>query len=208
MFYDTETNAHGLPHDPVKAIVAPRPIGWISSVSAAGAVNLAPYSFFNMFASAPPIVGFSSEGLKDSVSFIAETKEFVCNLATYDLRDAVNATSAPLPRGSSEFEHAGLETAPSRLVKPPRVKASPAALECRLVSIQELETHDGRKLDRWLVLGQVVGVHIDDRFIVNGRFDMAGAGTIARCGYADYIVADHVFSLSRPKGGGGNFSGT
>ena len=200
MFYDTETNGHGLPHDPIKAIVAPRPIGWVSSLGPDGAVNLAPYSYFNIFASNPPIVGFSSEGLKDSVSFIAQTKEFVCNLVSWDLRDAMNATSAPLPRGESEFVHAGLETAPSRLVAPPRVKASPASLECRLVSIQELTTADGRKLDRWLVLGHVVGVHIDESCIVNGRFDITMAKTIARCGYADYVVADEVFSITRPKG--------
>ncbi len=201
MFYDTESNGHGLSHDPIKAIVAPRPIGWISALGPNGEVNLAPYSFFNIFASNPPIVGFSSEGMKDSVSFIAQTKEFVCNLATYDLRNEMNATSAPLPRGESEFVHAGLETAPSRLVKPPRVKASPAALECKLVSIQELETSDGRKLDRWLVLGHVVGVHIDEGCLVNGRFDITAAKTIARAGYADYVLADDVFSITRPKGG-------
>jgi len=202
MFYDTASNAHGLPHDPFKAIIAPRPIGWISSVDSNGAVNLAPYSFFNAFSSRPPIVGFASEGRKDSVAFIEETREFVCNLVTYDLRDAMNATSAPLPRGSSEFVHAGLEEAPSRLVKAPRVKASPVALECRLIQIIELTDSDGQAVNSFLVLGHVVGLHIDEAFIRDGRFDLVAAGTIARCGYSDYTKADDLFSITRPKGGG------
>ena len=201
MFYDTATNAHGLPHDPFKAIVAPRPIGWISAVDAKGAVNLAPYSFFNAFSSRPPIVGFASEGRKDSVAFIEETREFVCNLVTYDLRDAMNTTSAPLPRGTSEFIHAGLEEAPCRLVKAPRVKASPVALECKLVDIIQLKDSDGQAINSFLVLGHVVGVHIDEAFIKDGRFDLVAAGTIARCGYADYAKADDLFSITRPKGG-------
>lgn len=199
MFYDTITYGHGLPHDPLKAIVAPRPIGWISSLNKAGELNLAPYSFFNAFSSRPAIVGFSSEGRKDSVSFVEETGEFVCNLATWDLRAAMNATSAPLARGKSEFEHAGLEQEPSRLVKPPRVKGVPAALECKLVQIVQLRTHDGEALDTHLVLGQVVGVYIDDAFITpEGRFDTVKARPIARCGYADYAVVDGVFALERP----------
>ena len=201
MFYTTDSNAHGLPHDPFKAIVAPRPIGWISSCGADGSVNLAPYSFFNAFSSRPPIVGFSSEGRKDSVANIAETREFVCNLVNFDLREAMNATSAPLPRGKSEFVHAGLETAPSRLVAPPRVKASPAALECRLVDIVQLSDSDGNRLNSWLVLGHVVGVHIDEAYLVDGRFDLVRAGTIARAGYMDYVPAERVFAIKRPPGG-------
>ena len=201
MFYDTKTNGHGLPHDPFKAIVAPRPIGWISSMGADGSVNLAPYSFFNAFSSRPPIVGFASEGPKDSVSFIAETREFVCNLVTFDLRDAMNATSAPLPRGTSEFVHAGHETAPSKMVKPPRVKASPVALECKLIEIKQLSDSDGNSVNSFLVLGHVVGIHIDEAFIRDGRFDILAAGTIARCGYTDYAVVDDVFSITRPQGG-------
>ncbi len=201
MFYDTQTNGHGLPHDPFKAIVAPRPIGWISSLGADGSVNLAPYSFFNAFSSRPPIVGFASEGPKDSVSFIAETREFVCNLVTFDLRNEMNATSAPLPRGTSEFIHAGLETAPSTLVKPPRVKASPVALECKLVEIKELTDSDGNSVNSFLVLGHVVGIYINEAFIKDGRFDIVAAGTIARCGYTDYAVVDDLFSITRPKGG-------
>ena len=146
MFYDTVSYAHGLPHDPIKAIIAPRPIGWISAMSSDGAVNLSPYSFFNAFSTRPTIVGFGSEGMKDAVSFIAQTREFVCNLATYDLRDQMNMTSAPLARGTSEFEHAGLEREASQLVKPPRVKGVAAALECRLVDILRLKTSDGDEL--------------------------------------------------------------
>jgi len=201
MFYDTQTNGHGLPHDPFKAIVAPRPIGWISSLGADGSVNLAPYSFFNAFSSRPPIVGFASEGPKDSVSFIAETREFVCNLVTFDLRNEMNATSAPLPRGTSEFIHAGLETAPSTLVKPPRVKASPVSLECKLVEIKELTDSDCNSVNSFLVLGHVVGIYINEAYIKEGRFDIVAAGTIARCGYTYYAVVDDLFSITRPKGG-------
>jgi flavin reductase (DIM6/NTAB) family NADH-FMN oxidoreductase RutF len=191
-----------LPHDPLKAIVAPRPIGWISAMSCSGALNLSPYSFFNLLSSPPtPVVVFSSEGRKDAVSFIEETGEFTCSLATMDLAQPMNLTSAPLPRGHSEYDFAGLETAPSELVRPPRVKASPAALECKLLSITELSDLNGRKLDRFMVLGQVVSVYIDERCLVGGRFDMTVARTIARCGYADYAVVDSLFSLQRPPGG-------
>ena len=141
MFYETSKNDHGLPYNPFKAIVAPRPVGWITSMSARGEINLAPYSFFNGIASHPPMVMFSSEGRKDSVTFIAETKEFVCNLATFDLRLAMNETSATLPRGTNEMEAAGLAAAPCRIVKPPRVAASPCALECKLLQIVPLADH-------------------------------------------------------------------
>ena len=198
MFYETAKNDHGLPYDPLKAIVAPRPIGWISSVSAKGEVNLAPYSFFNAFSTRPPIVGYSSEGPKDSVAFVEETREFVCNLVTYELRDAMNATSAPLARGTNEMEAAGIKAAPSRLVKPPRVADSPCALECRLMQIIQFDDLDGRKLNRFLVVGMVVGVHIEDRFIRNGMVDTAAMKPIARCGYHDYSLVDEVFSLVRP----------
>jgi flavin reductase (DIM6/NTAB) family NADH-FMN oxidoreductase RutF len=132
MFYDTAKNDHGLPRDPFKAIVAPRPIGWITSMSAKGEINLAPYSFFNAVSDQPPIVLFSSEGPKDSLVFIEETKEFVCSLATFELRAAVVHTSAQFARGVNEMEQADLVPAPCRLVRPPRVAASPCALECKL----------------------------------------------------------------------------
>jgi flavin reductase (DIM6/NTAB) family NADH-FMN oxidoreductase RutF len=191
-----------LPHDPLKAIVAPRPIGWISALSARGELNLSPYSFFNLMSSPPtPIVMFASEGKKDAVSFVAETGEFTCSLATFDMAQQMSLTSAPLPRGQSEYPFAGLETAPSVIVKPPRVKGTPAALECKLLSITELNDLDGRRIDRFMVLGQVVSVYVDERFVFDGKFDIVAARTIARCGYADYSVVDSIFSIERPPGG-------
>jgi len=201
-FYEPRLG-HGLPHDPFKAIVAPRPIGWISTVDAEGRVNLAPYSFFNAFNTKPPVVGFCSEGPKDSVTNAEATGEFVCNLATRELAEAMNATSASLPRGQSEMEFAGLAAAPSRLVKPPRVAASPAALECRVTQIVVLTGLDGAAYGSRLVLGEVVGVHIDPNFLVDGRFDTAAARPIARCGYrGDYAEVSSLFEMLRPAGGG------
>ena len=198
MFYDARKNDHGLPHDPVKAIIAPRPIGWITSMSAKGEINLAPYSFFNGVSSRPSVVMFSSEGRKDSLAFIIETKEFVCNLATWDLRDAMNKTSAPMARGVNEMEQAGLAAAPSRLVKPPRVAASPCALECQLLQIVPINDIEGRSIDCHVVFGQVIGVHIDDKFIKNGLLDTAAMKPIARCGYHNYAVVESEFRLVRP----------
>src|SRR5918998_3976203 len=131
MFYETAANAHGLPHDPFKALVAPRPIGWITAMSSKGEVNLSPYSFFNAVSDQPPMVAFSSQGRKDALTFIEETGEFVCNLATFDLREAMNETSAPLARGENEMTLAGLTPAPSRLAQPPPGAQGPAALECK-----------------------------------------------------------------------------
>jgi flavin reductase (DIM6/NTAB) family NADH-FMN oxidoreductase RutF len=199
MFYEPDKrDLSVLRHDPFKAIVAPRPIGWITSISAKNEVNLAPYSYFNGINSRPALVMFASEGRKDSVSFIEQTGEFVCNLATWDLREAMNITSAPLPRGVNEMSHAGLEAAPSRLVKQPRVAASPCALECKLIKIVAMETADGKPVDCHVVFGQVVGVHIDDRFIVDGLLDTAAMKPIARCGYDQYAVVESVFSMQRP----------
>jgi flavin reductase (DIM6/NTAB) family NADH-FMN oxidoreductase RutF len=199
MFYDTAKNDHGLPRNPFKAIVAPRPIGWITSMSAKGEINLAPYSFFNAVSDEPPIVLFSSEGPKDSLVFVEETREFVCSLATYDLRNAVVETSGLFPRGVNEMKEAGLAPAPSRLVRPPRVAASPCALECKLLQVINVADLDGKPSHRHVVFGQVVGIHIDDRFIKDGRLDTAAMAPIARCGYADYAVVDKVFSIARPK---------
>lgn len=199
MFYETAKNDHGLPYDPLKAIIAPRPIGWITSMAANGDINLAPYSYFNAFSTRPPIVGFSSESRKNSVDLVEETKEFVCNLATWDLRDAMNATSATLPRGVNEMQVAGLEAAPSRLVKPPRVADSPCALECKWLQTLQLRDLEGGEIGRYLVIGQVVGIHIDDRYVTNGMLDTAAMRPIARCGYHDYAVVESVFSLVRPQ---------
>ena len=198
MFYEPDKrDTRLLRHDPFKAIVAPRPIGWITSMSAKGEINLAPYSYFNGVNSKPNVVMFSSEGVKDSVSFIEETKEFVCSLATWELREQMNATSAPLARGVNEMERAGLKPAPSRLVKPPRVAASPCALECRLIKIVPIDI-GGQAIDCHVVFGHVVGVHIEDRFVTDGRLDTAAMQPIARCGYDQYAVVQQVFSMTRP----------
>jgi flavin reductase (DIM6/NTAB) family NADH-FMN oxidoreductase RutF len=197
MFYETRTRPP-LPHDPFKAIVAPRPIGWISTVDAQGRHNLAPYSFFAALASNPPIVGFSSEGLKDTPANAMATREFVFNLATAPLALAMNATSEHVPRGVNEFDLSGLEMAPCRLVRPSRVARSPAALECKVVHMLELHDVDGRPTDRHVVIGQVVGVHIDDRYLKDGRFDTAAAQPLARCGYRDYAIVTEIFELLRP----------
>jgi flavin reductase (DIM6/NTAB) family NADH-FMN oxidoreductase RutF len=197
VFYEPK-NGHGLRFDPFKAIVAPRPIGWISTVDADGRPNLAPFSFFNAMASRPDMIGFTSEGLKHSPRNARDTGEFVFNLATLPLATAMNMTSSELPDGTNEFEFAGLEMAPSRLVQAPRVAASPAALECRVVHFTEFRDVDGRSTDRYLVVGQVVGVHIDEMFIQDGRFDSIRAQTIARCGYRDYVVVENRFEMLRP----------
>jgi flavin reductase (DIM6/NTAB) family NADH-FMN oxidoreductase RutF len=204
MFYETgKRDKAALPHDPFKAIIAPRPIGWISTRARDGRVNLAPYSFFNAFASAQaPIVGFSSEGFKDSAAFAQESGEFVFNLATQDLMQAMSLTSAPLARGDSEFEHAGLTMAPCRLVAAPRVAEAHASLECKLSEVIRLKRHTGEALDNFLLLGEVVAFHIDDAMIRDGRFDTAAARPLARCGYQDYAVTDRLIALARPAGGG------
>lgn len=165
MFYTEDEGCAPLSFDPFKAIIAPRPIGWISTVDAQGRPNLAPYSFFNAVSSRPNMIGFSSDGLKHSARNAKETGEFVFNLATLDLMKQMNRTSETVADGVNEFELAGLEMAPCKLVRPPRVAAAAAALECRLVSCNELVDLEGRPTNRWWVVGQVVATHIDDRFI-------------------------------------------
>ena len=197
-FYEPRLG-HGLPHDPFKAIVAPRPIGWISSVDPQGRVNLAPYSFFNALCDTPPIVGFSSSGRKDSQRNIEATGEFVANLATRAHAQAVNLTSAPVAHGIDEMALAGLTAAPCRLVKPPRVADAPAALECKLLLTLPLKDLDGRPTTNTLILGQVVGVHIDNSLLKDGIFDITAARTIARCGYrGDYAEVTSLFEMLRP----------
>jgi flavin reductase (DIM6/NTAB) family NADH-FMN oxidoreductase RutF len=201
IFYEPDARDRTLlPHDPFKALVAPRPIGWVSTIGAGGEVNLAPYSFFNAVCDRPPMVMFSSSGMKDSAAFAHETREFAWNLATYALREAMNATSAHLPRGVSEFAHAGLSMAPSRLIGVPRVAESPVALECRVTQTWELVDVDGAPTDRHVVVGQVVGVHLDEQFIDDaGQVDTAALSPIARCGYTDeYAVVSALFRMARP----------
>ena len=194
-------NGHRLPHDPLNAIVAPRPIGWVSSVSADGVPNLAPYSFFNLFNYSPPLIGFSSMGWKDSVANIAATGEFVWNLVTRDLGDAMNATAANVAADVDEFALAGLATLPSTMVKPPRVAASRAQFECKVTQIVRLETKEGRELDQWLVLGEAVAIHIDPAMLEDGVYQTARAQPILRGGGpADYftITEDALFKMRRP----------
>ncbi len=200
MFYEPgRIDRSILAHDPFKSLVAPRPIGWISTVSVRGEVNLAPYSFFNAIGEGPPLLAFSSNGPKDSATFAGEVREFVWNLVTWDLREAMNETSAPLPRGVSEFERAGLTMAPSRLVTPPRVAESPCAMECKVVHAVELTDVDGQPADQFLVVGQVVGVHLDESAIIDGAVDTGRLRPVARCGGpGDYAVVESTFVMLRP----------
>ncbi len=191
---------HGLPHNPFKAIVAPRPIGWISSIDKQGRVNLAPYSFFNAFSDTPPILGFCTSGeRKDSVNNIEATGEFVANLVGANLLEAMNITSASVAPGVDEMLLANLVSAPSVCVKPPRVADAAAALECKLIQIMQLTDASGKKINSWLTLGEVVGVHINDAYLKDGIFDTVGARTIGRCGYrGDYVEVKELFELIRP----------
>ncbi len=196
MFYDAVANTHGLPLDPFYALIAPRPIAWISTLSRDGKANLAPYSFYNAFSHDPSYVAFGSYGHKDSLRNITDTAEFVVNLATFDLHNAMNVTSAR--HGSDEFEVAGLAKAVCVKVKVPRVAASPVALECRHFQTVDLPDDNGQ-VKNHLVIGRVVGVHIDDHYIIDGRVNTAAMKPIARLGYAEYATIDQVWKMRRPS---------
>ncbi|MGI4955363.1 MAG: flavin reductase family protein [Janthinobacterium lividum] len=199
--YYEPAKGHGLPHDPFNAIIGPRPIGWISTQGRDGSVNLAPYSFFNAFNYTPPILGFSSTTTKDSVRNCQETGEFVWNLSTRKLAEAMNASCAPVPYGTDEFALAGLTKAASRLVKAPRVAEAQVQFECKVTEIINLKTHTGAATKAWMVLGEVVAVHIDTALLKDGIFDTFGAGIILRAGgpsaYAE-IGPDTRFDMNRP----------
>ena len=200
-FYEPR-DGHGLAHDPLNAIVAPRPIGWISTISASGVVNLAPYSFFSLFSYQPPIIGFCSQGLKDSVANAQVTGEFVWNLATRAQAEAMNATSATVPPEVDEFDLAGLAKVPSRLVAPPAVGGSPVQFECKVTQILRLTAKEGQDIDQWLVLGEAIGIHIDTGLIENGVYQTAKAHPITRGGGpADYfeITQEQLFLMPRPS---------
>lgn len=205
-----EHRNHGMAHNPFKALVAPRPIGWISSISKDGVLNLAPYSFFNAVCDAPPTVMFSSAGRKDSLNNIEETGEFTCSMATEALVDAMNLSSAPVAANVDEFKLAKLETAPSLLVKPPRVAASPSALECRLWKTLALPRTDDSQTEHVLVFGHVVAIYIDDAYVRNGIVDTGAMRPLARMGYMDYSVVrpDTVLTLNRPVATGDKQSAT
>jgi flavin reductase (DIM6/NTAB) family NADH-FMN oxidoreductase RutF len=200
-FYEPAAG-HGLPHDPFNSIVGPRPIGWISSRDADGNLNLAPYSFFNGFNYKPPIVGFASVGWKDSVRNIERTREFGWNLATRPLAELMNLSSAAVPSEVDEFELTGLTPAASRVISVPRVAESPVSFECKLTQLIRLQGADGQDVDTWLVLGEVVGVHISKSLLKDGIYDTAAGRPILRGGGpADYfeIGADARFRMARPK---------
>lgn len=199
-FYEP-ASGHGLPHDPLNAIVGPRPIGWISTRGRDGHVNLAPYSFFNAFNYRPPIIGFSSTGAKDSLRNARDTGEFVWNLATRDLAEQMNATSATAPYEVDEFALAGLTPAPSHKVSPPRVAESGVNFECKVTQIVQLTDKASAPVPAWLVLGEVVGVHIRRDLLQDGVFDTFGAGVILRAGgptaYA-FVAPESRFDMVRP----------
>ncbi|MBH5385011.1 flavin reductase family protein [Bradyrhizobium diversitatis] len=195
------TKGHGLKHDPFNAIVAPRPIGWISSRDSKGNINLAPYSFFNAFSYKPLIVGFSSTNWKDSVANVQETKEFCWNLVTMDLARQMNATAAHVAREVDEFAIAGVAAVPSKLIDAPRVAKSPASFECKLTEIIHLKNANQQRADAWLTLGEVVAVHIDKAFIRDGVYETALARPIARAGRrGDYfeMTPETMFEMVRP----------
>lgn len=202
LFYETAANTHGLKHDPFKAIVAPRPIGWIGTRAADGRRNLSPYSFFNAVSDTPKLVMFSSSGHKDSVTNIEEKGVFTCSLASRHLAEQMNASSIAVPHGVDEFELAGLTPATGRLVDAPYVGEAYAVLECQATQILRPVDIDGRESDNWVVFGQVVGIHISPEILRDGMIDMAVARPLGRMGYMDYADGGaEVFAMTRPKSG-------
>ncbi len=200
MFYRPSQDPHGLPHNPFKAMVSPRPIGWISTLDAQGRANLAPYSFFNALADEPPMVMFSNTGskpdqpaAKDSVANIRATGEFVVNIVSSALVDAMNVSSGGYDAGVDEFDLAGLEKGQCHEVKPPRVAASPGAFECKLWKVIDLPG-----ASNVMVIGEVVGIHIADDMLNNGIFDVTRYQPVSRLGYKDYARVETLFSLARP----------
>lgn len=201
MHYYEPAQGHGLAHDPFNAIIGPRPIGWISSCDAQGRLNLAPYSFFNAFNYVPPIIGFASVGRKDSLSNIEQTGEFAWNLVTRPLAEAMNQSSAAVAAEVDEFALSGLTAAPCRLIGVPRVLQSPVSFECRLTQIVQLQRSDKSLIPTWLILGEVVAVHIARALLKEDVYDTAAAEPLLRGGgAADYfsITADNLLRMQRP----------
>jgi flavin reductase (DIM6/NTAB) family NADH-FMN oxidoreductase RutF len=202
MHYDSIANEHGLKHDPFKALVAPRPIGWIGSVSKDGVFNLAPYSFFNAVADRPHYVMFSSKDYKDSVRNIHDTGEFTCSLSTFDTRDNMNLSSAPIPADADEFEMSGLTVAASKFISAPRVKQAPAALECKhwkTIELPDCDPETGK--GHYVIFGHVVGIYINDQYVNEGIVDTSAMQPLARMGYMQYSVVrpDTVIEINRPR---------
>jgi flavin reductase (DIM6/NTAB) family NADH-FMN oxidoreductase RutF len=199
MFYTTDTNRHGLAHDPFKAIVSPRPIGWIGSRGRDGSLNLAPYSFFNAVSDRPKLVMFSSSGRKHSQRNAAETGEFTCNFVSRNIVEQMNISSAAVPYGVDEFALSGLTAKSGELVAAPYVAEAFAVLECKVTDILEPKSLSGEPSENVMVFGEVVGIHIDEAIVRNGRLDMALARPVARLGYMDYSESSEVFEMFRPK---------
>lgn len=199
MFYTTDENRHGLAHDPFKAIVSPRPIGWIGSRGADNSINLGPYSFFNAVSDRPKLVMFSSAGRKHSARNASETGEFTCNFVGRDLVEQMNISSAAVDYGVDEFALAGLTARKGELVDAPYVAEAFAVLECKVTEIIEPKSLSGEASENIMVFGQVVGIHIDEAIIREGRLDMAIARPVGRMGYMDYSEASDVFGMLRPR---------
>ena len=203
MYYDADKNDHGLPHDPFKALVAPRPIGWISSRNLAGQVNLAPYSYFNAICDRPKLVVFSSSfGAKDSATFAQESGEFVANFVSAPLASQMNASSIDAPRGVSEFDLTGLHEAPCQRVAVPRVAEAYAALECKVTQVIVPRTLAQTDADAVLIFGQVVGVYLNEAILTEGLVDVSKARPVSRLGYFDFAVTTETFRMLRPRWGG------
>jgi flavin reductase (DIM6/NTAB) family NADH-FMN oxidoreductase RutF len=199
MFYETETNDHGLAHDPFKALVSPRPIGWIGTVGTDGTHNLAPYSFFNAIGDNPKLVMFASDGVKDSVTNATASREFTASLASLNLAEQMNRSSVDAPAHEDEFAYAGLTAEMGRCVDAPFVREAFSALECKVINIFRPNTLDGTPSGYTLVIGQVVGIHIDAAIIKNGKIDMRTAAPLARLGYRDYCDGSKTFEMIRPQ---------
>lgn len=201
MFYDPIKRDHGLPHNPLIACVTPRPVGWISTLNTQGTVNLAPFSFFNLVSGDPPVVMFSASpkpdnGRKDSQLNAEATGEFVFNLSTLDLLDQMNVTASIEEPNFDEMQAVGLTPSPSRLVKAPGVAESPIRFECKYLQTVDMPPSQSGAYSS-VVFGQVIGIHVDDAFIVDGMVDVAAMKPLGRLGYNDYVVVDKVFTLPR-----------
>jgi flavin reductase (DIM6/NTAB) family NADH-FMN oxidoreductase RutF len=199
MFYTTDTNRHNLAHDPFKAIVAPRPIGWIGSRGRDGSINLSPYSYFNAVSDHPKIVMFSSGGRKHSARNAEETGVFTANFVSRHLVEHMNASSIAVPYGIDEFAIAGLTAKTGELVDAPYVAEAFSVLECRVTEILRPKTLSGEPAENLMVFGEVVGIHIDPAIIRDGRLDMSIARPVARMGYMDYSEGSDVFEMFRPR---------
>lgn len=198
MFYDPRTEDHGLPHNPWLALVVPRPIGWISTVSADGIPNLAPYSCFNAISGNPPHVMFSSDSVKDSIANAEATGFFCCNLAIYELREQMNLSSAAYPPETDEFAASGLTATPGRNIPVPRVAESPVAIECKLAQVITLTPSSGLPCNNRIAIGEVVGIHIDERVLKDGIVDVETLKPLGRMGYREYTVPPRSFEMLRP----------